>query len=93
MIEGLFRDRLEVVNVGLDVFAESIRVAGGAVQRTDWRPPAAGNRKAGAALASLVNLAAVEQANDRAFAAYLKAQPVLARIGRQGPTFPEWASA
>ena len=88
MIERLLRDRLQVVNVGLEVFADSIRAAGGAVQRTDWRPPAAGNRETGAALASLVNLAAVEQANDRAFAAYLKAQPVLARIGRAREAIP-----
>ena len=81
MIERLFHDELQVVNVGLDVFADSIEAAGGAVQRTDWRPPAAGSSETGAALAALVNLAAVEQANGRAFTAYLNSQPVLEGIG------------
>ena len=81
MIEPLFSDTLRVVNVGLEVFADSIDAAGGAVQRTDWRPPAAGNSEIGAALASLVNLAAVERANGSAFSAYLNAQPVLEGIG------------
>ena len=88
MIEHLFRDELRVVNVGLDVFADSISAAGGAVQRTDWRPPAAGDREAGAALASLVNLPEVEKANDRAFAAYLAAQPVLEGIGTARDAVP-----
>ena len=88
MIDRLFRDELRVVNVGLEVFADSIDAAGGTVQRTDWRPPAAGNKQVGAALASLVNLAAVEQANGRAFAAYLNAQPVLAGIGTARDDLP-----
>ena len=88
MIERLFREELRVVNVGLESFADSIDTAGGVVQRTDWRPPAGGNREIGAALASIVNLAAVEQANGRAFAAYLNAEPVLDGIGTAGDDIP-----
>ena len=88
MIERLFREELRVVNVGLESFADSIDTADGEVQRTDWRPPAGGNREIGAALASIVNLAAVEQANGRAFTAYLNAEPVLEGIGTAGDDIP-----
>ena len=88
MVERLFHEELRVVNVGLASFANSIDAAGGAVQRTDWRPPASGDEKTGAALASLVNLPAVEQANDRAFAGYLNAQPMLEGIGTAGDDIP-----
>ena len=81
MIERLFRDELKVVNVGLEAFAHSVSAAGGTVQQIDWRPPAAGNRETGAALAALVNHPEVEQANGRAFTEYLNAQPVLAGVG------------
>ncbi len=88
MIERLFLEELRVVNVGLEVFADSIDAAGGAVHRTDWRPPAAGNKEAGAALASLVNLPAVEEANGRAFAAYLESQPMLEAVGTARDDIP-----
>ncbi len=88
MIERLFRDDLRVVNVGLEVFADSIDAAGGTVQRTDWRPPAGGDKDIGAALASLINHPAVEPANERAFAAYLEAQPVLEGIGTARDAVP-----
>ena len=88
MTERLFRDELRVVNVGLDVFADSIDASGGAVQRTDWQPPAGGDKHVGAALAALVNLPDVEQANARAFAAYLNAQPVLEGIGTARDDIP-----
>ncbi len=84
MLERLFHDELRVVNVGLEVFAASID----AVQRTDWRPPAGGDKEIGAALASLVNRPEVEQANGRAFAAYLDSQPVLVGIGTARDDIP-----
>ena len=88
MIERLFREELRVINVGLEVFADSITAAGSAVQRTDWRPPAGGNREVGASLASLVNLPEIEEANRRAFTAYLAAQPVLEGIGTARDAVP-----
>lgn len=88
MIERLFREELRVVNVGLASFADSIDSAGGSVQRTDWRPPASGHERIGSDLASLVNLEAVEQANERAFAAYVAAQPVLEGIGTAREDIP-----
>ena len=88
MVERLFREELRVVNVGLESFADSIDAAGGAVQRTAWRPPASADRKIGADLASLVHLPAVEQANERAFAAYLDAQPALEGIGTAKDDIP-----
>ena len=44
---------LQVVNIGLDSFADDLRAQGVAVVRLDWRPPAGGNPKMAALLASL----------------------------------------
>lgn len=46
-------EHLQVVNIGLDSFAEDLRAQGVAVVQIDWRPPAGGNAKLAALLASL----------------------------------------
>ena len=80
MINHLFERDLQVVNIGLESFADSIRDAGGAVTHLDWRPPASGDRDTGFRLAHLVNLPEVEEANKLAFERFLSAQPVLVGV-------------
>jgi hypothetical protein len=76
-----FKEQLSIVNVGLASFAESARECGARVTQIEWQPPAEGDRDAGMALARLVGDARVEQANERAYAAYLNAQPALVGVG------------
>jgi hypothetical protein len=78
---GLFSQELQVLNVGLGSFAESIIRAGGKASQIEWVPPAQGDRISGLALAQLVNHPVVEAANRKAFASYLASQPVLEGIG------------
>ncbi|NWG35622.1 MAG: DUF1116 domain-containing protein [Chloroflexi bacterium] len=73
----LFEQELQVINVGLSSFAESIRQTGGKSLQLDWRPPASGNRAIGMKLALLVNDPQVEAANRTAFERFLSAQPIL----------------
>jgi hypothetical protein len=37
--------RIKVVNIGLELFAETLREQGVDVIHVDWRPPAGGDRK------------------------------------------------
>jgi hypothetical protein len=76
-----FKDQTGIVNVGLTSFAESAREAGARVTQVEWQPPAEGDRVAGMDLARLVGDPQVEQANEKAYAAYLDAQPVLVGVG------------
>ncbi len=76
-----FKDQTGIVNVGLASFAESAREAGARVTQVDWQPPAEGDRAAGMDLARLVGNPQVEQANEKAYVAYLGAQPVLVGVG------------
>jgi len=73
----LFRQELQVLNVGLASFADAISSAGGKVTAIEWAPPARGDREAARALARLVNHPRVEAANRLAFDAYLSSQPVI----------------
>ncbi len=91
MIQALFQERLQVLNVGLSSFAESVARAGGTVLQIDWAPPAQGQQTVCRELAQLVNLPAVEEANQKAFDAYLSAQPVLRGIGIAGKVLPNMA--
>jgi uncharacterized protein DUF1116 len=84
----LFEQELQVLNVGLASFADEIVQAGGMVANIEWTPPAGGDRRAGMAVARLVNDAEVEAANRTAFAAYLSAQPELVGIGRARDVVP-----
>lgn len=77
----LFREGNAIVNVGLQSFADSIVQAHGKAIQVDWTPPAGGNRVAGWCVAQLLNHPQVEGANERAYAAYLEAQPVLSGVG------------
>lgn len=78
---ALFSQRLQVLNVGLSSFADSIVRAGGNATQIEWTPPAQGDRAIGQALAQLINHPLVESANRKAFANYLASQPVLEGIG------------
>lgn len=44
---------LQVINVGLESFAQDLKAQGVAVVQLDWRPPAGGNAKLAALLARL----------------------------------------
>jgi FdrA protein len=52
-IVDLPADDLQVVNIGLESFAQDLRDQGVAVVQLDWRPPAGGNARMAALLASL----------------------------------------
>jgi hypothetical protein len=77
----LFNQELQVLNVGLGSFGESIARAGGKATQIEWAPPAQGDRVIGRALAQLINHPLVETANRKAFASYLASQPILEGIG------------
>ncbi len=51
--ETLFNEPLRVINIGLEGFAEDLAAAGVTVVHLDWRPPAGGDPKMTALLASL----------------------------------------
>jgi Protein of unknown function (DUF1116) len=84
----LFRDPLQVLNVGIAAFSASVVDAGGKVTQIAWTPPAQGDRVVATALARLVNRPEIEAANRKAFAAYLEAQPVLEGISAASETLP-----
>ena len=91
MIQALFQEKLQVLNVGLSSFADSITRAGGSVLQIEWAPPAQGQQEVGRALARLVNLLSIDTANQTAFDAYQSAQPVLKGVGTAGQVLPNIA--
>ncbi|MDA1001497.1 MAG: fdrA domain protein [bacterium] len=42
-LDRFFGQPLQVVNIGLEMFAEELRADGVPVVQVDWRPPAGGN--------------------------------------------------
>lgn len=56
-------ERVEVLNIGLPMFAEAVRAQGGQVLHVDWRPPADGDRELVRALEVLHADPAVDRAN------------------------------
>ncbi|MDL1945166.1 hypothetical protein FBQ99_22875, partial [Chloroflexi bacterium CFX2] len=81
MVNKLFEQDLQVINVGLSTFADSIQQTGGKSLQLDWRPPASGKRDVGMSLALLVNDPNVEAANRTTHERFLSAQPVLMGVG------------
>jgi Protein of unknown function (DUF1116) len=87
----LFSEPLKVINCGLGNFADNLLLAGGAVVNLAWQPPAQGDVDAGLALARLLRHPLVEQGNQRAFDAYLSAQPVLLDVMSAAEAIPAMA--
>ncbi len=90
-IGELFASPLQVVNLGLETFAESIRVQGAPVQHVDWRPPAGGNPRIIHLLDSL-NVPSIqkqiEDANHEAVKRIIEAQPVLVDVRQARDVIP-----
>jgi hypothetical protein len=85
----LFGESLHIINLGLRSFAESIHAAGGSVVHVDWRPPAEGDAEVDRELAKLMSLPQVEEANRKAFQAYLDAHPVLEAVKPAREAIPD----
>ncbi len=79
-MKPLFKESLTVINVGLAGFADNVVAAGGACIALDWQPPAQGDRDGATALAATLNHPLVEEANARAFARFIGAQPALVDV-------------
>ena len=76
-MKSLFQQDLNVVNVGLQGFADNIAAASGQVTHLSWAPPAGADAALGWTLACLVGDARIAEANAIAYERYLAAQPRL----------------
>jgi len=54
--KSVINDRLRVINIGLEVFAENLKADGIDVVHVDWRPPTGGDPKLTAILTALEKL-------------------------------------
>lgn len=79
---------VEVFNVGLKGFADTLSSLSVPVIRCDWRPPAGGDGDLAWQLGRLSFHPAVEKANQTAFERYLSAAPVLEGVGVAGRDVP-----
>ena len=52
-LPDLFAGPLRVINLGLELFAETLEASGVTVSHVDWRPPAGGDLRLAALLAAL----------------------------------------
>ena len=52
-VPGVFGGPVRVVNLGLELFAETLEADGVEVIHVDWRPPAGGDLRLAAMLAAL----------------------------------------
>ncbi len=74
---SLFSSALQVVNVGLDLFADTLAAQGVEPVRVEWRPPAEGMA---AELWQTLAEPRIEAANERAVRRMLTARPVLVDV-------------
>ena len=89
-INELFRQRLNVVNMGLESFADNLAREGVAVTQVAWKPPAGGNKATADLLDRLADTSKVDTtaANEEAATRILKGKPTLVDIGIAGEVIP-----
>jgi hypothetical protein len=83
-------DQVRAVNVGLDVFAESVREQGGEAVDVDWRIPAGGDPDLVRALTHLFGprTASIDRANEEVVRRLDTSGPVLMGIGSAATDVP-----
>ncbi len=86
----LFSSDLKVVNLGLESFADNLRVHGVEVVQVDWKPPAGGDARMVALLDRIASSSRVdvEAANAVAVSRILKGKPTLVGVGTALDTVP-----
>lgn len=78
-------NEVRAANVGVEIFAESLRAQGGEVVQVNWRPPAGGDKK----MMDLIDrMGACDAANDAAFARLQAARPTWVGVGIAGEIVP-----
>jgi hypothetical protein len=87
-MKSLLSSNLNVINVGLEKFADPLQKMDVPVAQCQWQPPAAGDVAVGNDLAALTHLPEIEQANQIAFEQYMNATPVLESVEAAGEVIP-----
>ncbi len=90
MAQLVLPDEVEVVNVGLSMFADAIREQGRPVQQVDWRIPAGGDLAAVAALTRLYgeHAGSVDEANTEVVRRLDEGVPQLVGVSTFGAAVP-----
>lgn len=95
VMSTLLDTRPEVINVGLEGFANDLASQGVGVTQVDWSPPAGGNAELAKVLAELDEAPArerIEKANNEAVSRMLSCDPVLVDVipaSEAIPTLPD----
>ena len=85
MSQHLFKQQLNVLNVGLEQFSEDLKRQNVKVTQLDWQPPAGGNEELIRALSVVERediAQKIEAANQQAYERIVSAQPILIVYGR-----------
>jgi hypothetical protein len=86
----LFADKLSVINLGLESFAQNLRACGVEVTEVRWKPPAGGDPRMLEALDAVATRARVdvESANRLAVERILGSKPMLVGVGTASEVVP-----
>lgn len=90
-IDDLLRERLRIINIGLESFAESLRNQGAEVLHVAWKPPAGGNERTLKLLEKLSQPAIkekIDMANSEAVELIINAQPFLIDVSPASEAIP-----
>jgi len=89
MGNSLLKQKPQVINAGLEVFADELRHNDVEVIQLDWKPPARGNVELNHKLAQvLLRKDEIDKANERAIEKVLNAQPVWVDVGLAKDVIP-----
>ncbi len=86
-MKPLLNADLQVVSVGVELFAEALERQGATVERVEWRPPGEGNAELAGLLAQTWR-EEVERANQEALGRLLAAQQILVDVRPAGEVIP-----
>ncbi len=80
-LEDLFKEDLNVINIGLESFTENLKDEGYNAVQVDWKPPAGGDKEMAALLDKIEKLSdKIKKANEQAVERLQESEPIVVDV-------------
>ncbi|MBS3810286.1 MAG: DUF1116 domain-containing protein [Halanaerobiales bacterium] len=91
-LEDLFKEELNVINIGLESFAENLKDEGYNAVQVDWKPAAGGDKEMAGLLDEIENISdKIEAANEKAVEKIQKSEPIVIDVQTAKDALPDFS--
>ncbi len=91
-LQDLFKEELNVINIGLESFAENLKDEGYNAVQVDWKPAAGGDKEMAGLLDDIENISdRIAAANEKAVEKIQKSEPIVIDVQTAKDALPDFS--